>query len=82
MNPDPDQNENNQLKELALLLDVTESRHPNRDNHNVTEAAMAVGFDSLSRFNITFLPFTGASPKNTGRAKPDGTLIQYRGFTL
>jgi AraC-like DNA-binding protein len=36
----------------------------NEGNHNVTEAAMAVGFDSLSHFNVTFRSFTGASPKN------------------
>jgi AraC-like DNA-binding protein len=36
----------------------------NDGGHNVTEAAMAVGFDSLSHFNVTFRSFMGASPKN------------------
>jgi AraC family transcriptional regulator, L-rhamnose operon transcriptional activator RhaR len=31
--------------------------------HNVTEAALAVGFDSLSHFNATFRSFMGISPK-------------------
>ena len=41
----------------------------NEGNHNVTEAAMAVGFDSLSHFNVTFRSFTGASPKNYWKGK-------------
>lgn len=32
--------------------------------HNVTEAAFAVGFESLSHFNTVFRAFLGASPKN------------------
>lgn len=36
----------------------------NDGSHNVTEAAMAVGFDSLSHFNVTFRSFMGKSPKN------------------
>lgn len=32
--------------------------------HNVTEAALAVGFESLSHFNATFLSFMGVSPKH------------------
>lgn len=36
----------------------------NDGGHNVTEAAMAVGFDSLSHFNVTFRSFMGASPKH------------------
>ena len=32
--------------------------------HNVTEAALAVGFESLSHFNATFRSFMGASPKD------------------
>lgn len=31
--------------------------------YNVTEAALAVGFESLSHFNATFLSFMGMSPK-------------------
>ena len=31
---------------------------------NVTEAALAVGFDSLSHFNDTFRSFMGVTPKN------------------
>jgi AraC-like DNA-binding protein len=31
--------------------------------HNVTEAALAVGFESLSHFNATFRSFMGVSPK-------------------
>ena len=41
----------------------------NEGKHNVTEAAMAVGFDSLSHFNVTFRSFTGASPTNYWKAK-------------
>jgi AraC-like DNA-binding protein len=41
----------------------------NEGNHNVTEAAMAVGFDSLSHFNVTFRSFTGASPTNYWKGK-------------
>jgi AraC-like DNA-binding protein len=41
----------------------------NEGNHNVTEAAMAVGFDSLSHFNVTFRSFTGTSPKNYWKGK-------------
>ncbi len=36
---------------------------------NVTEAAMEVGFDSLSHFNVTFRSFMGVSPKNYGDAQ-------------
>jgi AraC family transcriptional regulator, L-rhamnose operon transcriptional activator RhaR len=32
--------------------------------HNVTEAALAVGFESLSHFNATFRSFMGVSPKH------------------
>jgi AraC-like DNA-binding protein len=46
----------------------------NEGNHNVTEAAMAVGFDSLSHFNVTFRSFTGASPKNYWRTKKANKL--------
>jgi len=35
--------------------------------YNVTEAALAVGFESLSHFNATFLSFMGASPKHYAR---------------
>ena len=35
--------------------------------HNVTEAALAVGFESLSHFNATFRSFMGASPKDYAR---------------
>jgi AraC-like DNA-binding protein len=43
----------------------------NDGSHNVTEAAMAVGFDSLSHFNVTFRSFMGTSPKNyTGAKRP------------
>jgi len=46
--------------------------------HNVTEAALAVGFESLSHFNATFRSFMGVSPshyglqerKNSGPAEP------------
>jgi AraC-like DNA-binding protein len=41
----------------------------NDGGHNVTEAAMAVGFDSLSHFNVTFRSFMGVSPKNYWRGK-------------
>ena len=34
--------------------------------HNVTEAALAVGFESLSHFNATFRSFMGASPSHYG----------------
>jgi len=39
--------------------------------HNVTDAALSVGFDSLSHFNVTFRSFMGTSPKNylAGEAK-------------
>ena len=33
------------------------------DSHNVTDAAMATGFESLSHFNAVFRRFTGLSPK-------------------
>ena len=32
--------------------------------YNVTEAALAVGFESLSHFNATFRSFMGVSPKH------------------
>ncbi len=35
--------------------------------YNVTEAAMAVGFESLSHFNATFRSFMGVSPKHYAR---------------
>lgn len=41
----------------------------NDGGHNVTEAAMAVGFDSLSHFNVTFRSFMGASPKHYWHGK-------------
>ena len=34
-----------------------------RRDHNVTEASLAVGFDSLSHFNLTFRKFFGVGPK-------------------
>lgn len=36
--------------------------------YNVTEAAMAVGFESLSHFNATFRSFMGVSPKHYARS--------------
>jgi AraC-like DNA-binding protein len=36
----------------------------NESGHNVTDAALAVGFESLSHFNETFRSFTGVSPKH------------------
>jgi AraC-like DNA-binding protein len=36
--------------------------------HNVTEAALAVGFESLSHFNKTFHSFMGVSPKKYGES--------------
>ena len=39
----------------------------NEGGHNVTEAAMTVGFDSLSHFNVTFRSFMGVSPRDYGR---------------
>jgi AraC-like DNA-binding protein len=41
----------------------------NEGKHNVTEAAMSVGFDSLSHFNVTFRSFMGKSPKNYLRSE-------------
>jgi AraC-like DNA-binding protein len=41
----------------------------NNGGHNVTEAAMSVGFDSLSHFNKTFHSFMGTSPKEYGKPK-------------
>jgi AraC-like DNA-binding protein len=38
-------------------------------SHNVTEAALAVGFKSLSHFNSTFHSFMGASPSDYMRIK-------------
>jgi AraC family transcriptional regulator, L-rhamnose operon transcriptional activator RhaR len=35
--------------------------------YNVTEAALAVGFESLSHFNATFRSFMGVSPKHYAR---------------
>ncbi len=32
--------------------------------YNVTEAALTVGFESLSHFNATFRSFMGVSPKH------------------
>lgn len=46
----------------------------NEGRHNVTEAALMVGFDSLSHFNVTFRLFMGVAPKNYGRnARPPST---------
>lgn len=44
--------------------------------HNVTEAALAVGFESLSHFNATFRSFMGSSPKDYVRVaeKKGGSL--------
>jgi AraC-like DNA-binding protein/quercetin dioxygenase-like cupin family protein len=42
----------------------------NEGKHNVTEAALSVGFDSLSHFNITFRSFMGKSPKYYLRGEP------------
>ena len=39
----------------------------NEGRCNVTEAAMTVGFDSLSHFNLTFRSFMGVCPKDYGR---------------
>jgi AraC-like DNA-binding protein len=36
----------------------------NESGHNVTDAALEVGFESLSHFNETFRSFTGVSPKH------------------
>ncbi len=36
----------------------------NDSTYNVTEAALAVGFESLSHFNATFRSFMGASPRH------------------
>ena len=36
----------------------------NESGYNVTEAALAVGFESLSHFNATFRGFMGVSPKH------------------
>ena len=38
--------------------------------HNVTEAALAVGFESFAHFNKTFRAFMGVSPKNYGKRAP------------
>jgi len=35
----------------------------NEGGYDVTEAALTVGFDSLSHFNVTFRSFMGVSPK-------------------
>jgi AraC-like DNA-binding protein len=43
----------------ALLADAT---------HNVTEAALAVGFESLSHFNATFRSLMGVSPKHFSKS--------------
>lgn len=48
----------------------------NEGKHNVTEAAMAVGFDSLSHFNVTFRAFMGVSPKDYGEAKVEAPQSQ------
>lgn len=44
--------------------------------HNVTDAALAVGFESLSHFNATFLSFMGLSPKHYARRAPARTVGQ------
>lgn len=41
----------------------------NEGGPNVTEAALMVGFDSLSHFNVTFRSFMGVSPKDYGCRK-------------
>ena len=41
----------------------------NEGGHNVSEAALMVGFDSLSHFNVTFRAFMGVSPKDYGHTK-------------
>jgi AraC-like DNA-binding protein len=46
------------IHRAAALL--TEGRY------NVTEAALMVGFDSFSHFNVTFRSFMGVSPKDYG----------------
>jgi AraC-like DNA-binding protein len=53
----------------ALMTDGT---------HNVTEAALAVGFDSLSHFNVVFRSFMGRPPKNY--ARPDQQGLQTNAF--
>jgi len=40
----------------------------NEGRYNVTEAALAVGFDSLTHFNATFRSFMGVSPSSYGQA--------------
>lgn len=50
----------------------------NDGSHNVTEAAMAVGFDSLSHFNVTFRSFMGTSPKNYSGPKDDSNYTPER----
>ena len=45
----------------------------NEGRHNVTEAAMATGFDSLSHFNVTFRSFMGVSPSHYGRLTAETT---------
>ena len=41
----------------------------NEGRYNVTEAALMVGFDSFSHFNVTFRSFMGVSPKDYGCLK-------------
>lgn len=41
----------------------------NAGTHNVTEAALAVGFDSLSHFNVIFRSLMGAAPKDYWRTQ-------------
>lgn len=42
----------------------------NEADHNVTQAALAVGFESFAHFNKTFRAFMGVSPKNYGKTVP------------
>ncbi|MEO7299942.1 MAG: AraC family transcriptional regulator [Verrucomicrobiota bacterium] len=51
----------------------------NEGGHNVTEAAMQVGFDSLSHFNVTFRSFMGVTPKDYGRTKVSKTKKGVKG---
>jgi len=55
----------------------------NEGGHNVTEAALKVGFDSLSHFNVTFRAFMGVSPKNYSQnrvSKAIGALMGQKKF--
>lgn len=52
----------------------------NESGYNVTEAALAVGFDSFAHFNKTFRAFMGVSPKHYGarRGSSRGTIQRRR----